>query len=178
MVFSPGRAPIRIRTDRAGSPSGMWWASLQRQCGRGLHPGFYYAGGVDWTFSGLPMHTAATQPPDALMKMRRPAPTGDHLTAQREYANAHWRELIERYKPDVMWNDYSTPEGLSTWRTPADPGFRSTSSAFPIVSATGPDGVINDRFDMFSQRSGKLYPTSSRPSTTRILLRGGMENGR
>ena len=31
-----------------------------------------------------------------------------------EYANAHWRELIDRYRPSVMWGDIMYPPGANS----------------------------------------------------------------
>ncbi len=56
--------------------------------------GVYYSGGLDWTFGGLPM--------DDLTTMLAAIPHSPEYCA---YADAHWRELIERVAPDVLWND-------------------------------------------------------------------------
>ena len=51
------------------------------------------------------------------------------------YVDAHWRELIERYQPAVLWNDIGYPAC-------ADP-----KQLFADYYNAIPDGVINDRFD-------------------------------
>ena len=128
---------------------------------KGLHPGFYYAGGVDYTFTGLPMNTTAPQPPEALRKMMRYQP-GDPIPEQhRAYVNAHWRELAQRYKPDVMWNDYFYPGAKFAdffAERPLDPAFKKeVEDLFRYYLAQVPEGVINNRFDMFWQSTGQIY---------------------
>jgi alpha-L-fucosidase len=89
----------------------------------GLRFGTYYSGGLDWTFGGLPITDVGS--------MIRAIPQGDEY---RRYADAHWRELIDRYRPSVVWNDIGYPasadlEALQTYY-------------YDRV----PDGVVNDRF--------------------------------
>ena len=55
-------------------------------------------GGLDWTFGGLPITDLAA--------MFRAIPQSPEYLA---YADAHWHELIERYRPDVLWNDIGYP---------------------------------------------------------------------
>jgi len=51
-----------------------------------------------------------------------------------QYADAHWRELIERYQPSVMWNDISYPKA------------GQIPQLFAEYYNTVHDGVINNRF--------------------------------
>lgn len=91
--------------------------------GRCLRMGLYYSGGIDWTFAGPPIVTAA----DFL----HAAPTGEDYAS---YFEAQYRELIERYRPAVLWNDISAPQAADLERLFAD--YRSEV----------PDGVVNDRW--------------------------------
>lgn len=91
--------------------------------GKCLRMGLYYSGGIDWTFRGPPFATLL----DALQ----------FTPAQPEYATyagAHWRELIERYRPTVLWNDIGNPVELD-----AEALFRDYYAAVPA-------GVVNDRW--------------------------------
>jgi alpha-L-fucosidase len=55
--------------------------------------------------------------------------------AYERYVDAHYRELIARYEPSVLWNDISyPPHGGALWRLFAD--------YYDAV----PEGVVNDRF--------------------------------
>ena len=63
------------------------------------------------------------------------------------YADAHWRELIERYQPAVLWNDIGYP-------AIADP-----KQLFADYYNAIPDGVINDRFALLSDTAHRDYTT-------------------
>src|SRR5207249_432235 len=85
---------------------------------------------------------------------------GDRIPEhQRAYVNAHWRELIERYKPDVMWNDYFYPGAtVPDDERSLDPAFKKeVEDLFRFYLVRVPEGVINDRFDGFGQSSGQIY---------------------
>jgi len=90
---------------------------------RGMEMGLYYSGGLDWTFN------------DSII---RDIPSHFGCVAQSpkfiEYVDAHWRELIERYQPAVIWGDIGYPAKANLPKLFADYYNRI------------PDGVINDRF--------------------------------
>jgi alpha-L-fucosidase len=90
---------------------------------RGLRFGVYYSGGLDWTFDDRPVRGLV----DVLAGM----PGG----AYPAYAAAQVRELIERYRPDVLWNDIS-------WPQPAEELWSLLADYYTAV----PEGVINDRW--------------------------------
>jgi alpha-L-fucosidase len=112
---------------------------------RGLRFGTYYSGGLDWTFGGLPITDLAA--------MFRAIPQGPEYVA---YADAHWRELIDRYRPDVLWNDIGYPAAGDLERL------------FDDYYAAVPDGVVNNRFDWMAQSSGARHCDFTTPeySTT------------
>jgi alpha-L-fucosidase len=90
----------------------------------GLKFGVYYSGGVDWTFKHKRIESFA----DFMTSMPGEA---EGYTA---YANAQYEELIERYKPDYLWNDIAYP---------------SAQSSFDIIAKyynTVPEGLTNDRW--------------------------------
>ncbi|MGC0419933.1 alpha-L-fucosidase [Embleya sp. AB8] len=89
----------------------------------GMRFGLYYSGGIDWTFANLPILRA-----DDVAKA---VPDSAQYAA---YADAHWRELIERYSPAVLWNDIGYPAA-------AEP-----EKLFADYYAAVPDGVVNERF--------------------------------
>ena len=92
----------------------------------GLRMGLYYSGGIDWPFEGRPIRDIA-----GLMKA---IPQG---AAYARHADAHWRELIQRYAPSVLWNDIGYPMAADPLRLMAD------------YYARVPDGVVNNRFTTF-----------------------------
>jgi len=98
----------------------------------GLRFGAYYSGGIDWTFEPNVIRVNAD--------VRNATPESPEYVA---YADAHWRELIERYQPALMWNDISYPAGSDLERL------------FAEYYAAVPDGIINDRFSQRGRDGGK-----------------------
>lgn len=89
----------------------------------GMKFGVYYSGGLDWTFDDRPLGSIA----DVVQAV----PGGPYV----DYAEAQVRELIDRYRPSVLWNDIAWPVGGERlWRLFAD--------YYDAV----PDGVVNDRW--------------------------------
>ncbi|MCR5005938.1 MAG: alpha-L-fucosidase [Clostridiales bacterium] len=91
----------------------------------GLKMGLYYSGVYDWTF-----------------KTDRPidGPLGfvDHQGMPEEYlpySVAHFRELIDKYKPSILWNDIAFPYGYNL------------NELFAYYYNTVEDGVIDDRWN-------------------------------
>ena len=101
---------------------------------RGLRFGTYYTGGLDWSFGGLPMRD--------FQQMLAAIPQTDDYVA---YVEAHWHELIERYRPDLLWADIGSPAGLDLL------------ALFERYYAAVPDGVINNRFDWIRQSVGQVH---------------------
>jgi alpha-L-fucosidase len=108
------------------------WASRRDMVGelaaavraRGVRFGVYYSGGLDWTFEPHPIVGMA----DGLAAVPLDP-------AYERYVDAHYRELVERYAPSVLWNDISyPPHGGRLWKLMAD--------YYDAV----PEGVLNDRF--------------------------------
>ena len=89
----------------------------------GMRMGLYYSGGLDWTFNPLVIQD--------LPDLWQGIPQDDNYVA---YADAHWRELIERYRPAVLWNDIGMPRAFPVRRL------------FTDYYAAVPDGLVNDRF--------------------------------
>lgn len=91
-----------------------------------LRVGLYYSGGYDWSWptdSGRPV----TDLPTALAKI----PQGRDYA---EYVTAHWHELLERYHPDLLWNDIALPAKVDKWQL------------FSDFYNTVPGGVLNNRW--------------------------------
>ena len=90
---------------------------------RGMRMGLYYSGGLDWAFNEARIEDS----PDVWGTIVQ---TPEFV----EYSLAHWRELIDRYQPALMWNDIGYPAA-------ADLG-----ELFAYYYNNVPEGVINDRF--------------------------------
>jgi alpha-L-fucosidase len=88
-----------------------------------MRMGLYYSGGLDWSFNETPVrsladvHGTIVQSPDFV-----------------EYVNVHWRELIDRYAPSLLWNDIGYPAAANT------------IDLFAYYYNAVPEGVINDRW--------------------------------
>lgn len=97
---------------------------------RGLRFGAYYSGGIDWAAAGLPIAHAEQLTDETREQLTRrlwPKPYGS-------YADAHYREIIERYEPDILWNDIGYPED------------GKAAEMFEFYYGRVPHGVVNDRF--------------------------------
>lgn len=94
----------------------------------GLRFGVYYSGGLDWSIfppEGADFPDSEFRPNDNAYNM---------------YALAHLRDLVERYEPDVLWNDINWPDAGK--RT--GPG--SLHEFLTDYYRRNPEGVINDRW--------------------------------
>ena len=101
---------------------------------RGMRLGLYYSGGLDWTFDETPVQD--------VVDLLTTVPQGvDYV----EYTNRHWRELIERYQPAVLWNDIGYPAGADL------------KALFADYYNQYPDGVINDRWTQFKGTDSRIF---------------------
>lgn len=89
----------------------------------GMRFGLYYSGGLDWTFDSRPIGTIG--------ELFAAVPGG----AYPDYAEAQVRELIERYRPSVLWNDIAWPTDQ-----------KRLNALFLHYFERVPDGVVNDRW--------------------------------
>lgn len=101
---------------------------------RGMRFGVYYSGGLDWTFGGLPI----TDLPSMLAAIPQ---TGEYV----RYVDAHWRELIARVEPSVLWADIGSPAAFDV------------AALFEHYYDRVPDGVVNNRFDMLGVAAGTVH---------------------
>lgn len=90
---------------------------------QGMRMGLYYSGGLDWTFN--PPAIRSLQ--DLMMNIVQ---SPEYVT----YANSHWRELIECYRPSILWNDIGYPAAANL------------NELFADYYNQIPDGLVNDRF--------------------------------
>lgn len=107
---------------------------------RRMRMGLYYSGGYDWPYNDAVLTTAA----DAVL-------AAPHDARYVDYVTAHWRELIDRYQPSVLWNDIG-------W--PTDPRL---PALFAQYYNAVPEGVVNDRWK---------EPGLPRNAATDALVRG------
>ena len=98
----------------------------------GIRFAVYYSGGLDWevtktlpAISDSDQHKGLQRPVDAAYSM---------------YAYKHVIDLIDRYKPDVLWNDIEWPDFSKR------EGEYSLSALFDYYYKKVPHGVVNDRW--------------------------------
>lgn len=132
-VKNPNRPDAQASRDLVGELTAAVTA-------RGMRMGFYYSGGIDWSFRPVLIDGSQAGP--------QITPEGEYAA----YADAHLRELIARYRPSILWNDIRYPEKSDLLRIVAD-----------FYNAT-PDGVINDRWGRwmwhdFTTAEYKVHPT-------------------
>jgi alpha-L-fucosidase len=96
----------------------------------GLRFGVYYSGGLDWHVSRHPPH-------ETFESVLRDRPVDPAYAA---YAYLHVRDLVDRYAPDLLWNDIEWPDagkhGLAL----------GLAELFRHYYESVPDGVVNDRW--------------------------------
>ena len=95
----------------------------------GLRMGVYYSGGLDWTFQTVPISNAATY-----------LTNGPATCEYARYVDSHFRELIEKYEPDILWNDICYPPDGDYLKLFAD------------FYNSNPEGVVNDRWMKYPKR--------------------------
>ncbi|CAB5049653.1 MAG: alpha-L-fucosidase [Actinobacteria bacterium] len=117
------------------SPRDLVGEACEAARNAGMRIGLYYCGGLDVTFQGLGYN--------GWLSMFLATPQTDEYA---EYATAHYRELIQRYSPDLLWNDVGWPGG--------------GAAAMQFMAEYfnhNPDGVVNDRFDMIGVATGTTH---------------------
>jgi alpha-L-fucosidase len=92
--------------------------------------GVYYSGGLDWHVTDLP-------PLDSYRAVHERRPVD---AAYAAYAYLHVRDLIDRHRPDVLWNDIEWPDAGK------HAGSLGLFELFEHYYAAVPDGVVNDRW--------------------------------
>lgn len=100
----------------------------------GMKMGFYYSTSFDWTFNLEPIDARASD-----------MTNGINTTEYTEYVKNHWYELIDDYKPSILWSDIGAPPLLDLFEL------------FAYYYNKYPDGVINDRWDKIFHKDGKVY---------------------
>ncbi|WP_270408068.1 alpha-L-fucosidase [Brachybacterium paraconglomeratum] len=97
----------------------------------GMRFGVYYSGGLDW-------HVRPTEPlltGQDVHDLKRPRDD-----EYGKYCASHMRDLIDRYQPDMFWNDIGWPDANFHFE---EGGLGELLEHF---YAARPEGLINDRF--------------------------------
>lgn len=87
-----------------------------------MRMGLYYSSGLDWTFNDQPIVDFAS--------------LFTAIPQTEEYANyidTHWRELMQRYNPSILWADIGSPMMFNDFQLIAD------------YYNGNPEGLVNNR---------------------------------
>jgi alpha-L-fucosidase len=107
---------------------------------QGIKMGLYYSGALDWRFTEDPITSL-----EDLLYIR------PQTYAYADYAYNQVMELIDRYKPSILWGDIGWPEK----------GREDLKHIFAHYYNTVPEGVVNDRWDgVWKDFSTKEYQFS------------------
>ena len=115
----------------------------------GLKMGLYYSGVYDWTFK-------TEFPIDSMQAflLHQDMPEG-----YTEYSVAHFKELIDKYKPSILWNDIAFPYGYNL------------NELFAYYYNNVEDGVIDDRWNQVKvPRTPEEWATFSAGAQTQAGL--------
>lgn len=94
---------------------------------KGMYFGIYYSSLLDWTFVKEP-----------IVKRFDIRGKVDYSAEYKEYVYQQWKELIDRYKPDILWSDIGYPDDNER-----------LISLFKYYKTIVPNGLINDRWTCF-----------------------------
>ena len=103
---------------------------------RNIKMGLYYSGGLDWTYTLAPIRDAVDEFADT--------PNSKEYI---ELMSAHWRELIDRYQPSILWNDICFPRDANL------------AELIAYFYNKTPEGVVNDRWMQISKLFKKFALT-------------------
>ncbi len=121
---------------------------------RGMRMGFYYSSALDQSFTTTAMTDFA-----GLLSEGGPL---DRWYA--EYQAGHWRELIDRYTPSILWGDIAFPPRTRLF------------DLFAYFYNRTPDGVVNDRWGQLPpwlHRALRVRPVRAWVNSTARGVLGG-----
>lgn len=126
---------------------------------RGMRMGVYYSSALDQSYT-----TSAME--DLVGLLSEGGPIDRRYAA---YQLAHWRELIDRYRPSLLWGDIAYPPHTNLFEL------------FAYFYNQVPDGVVNDRWGQLPSWLHRIVRT--RPGrallnayATRLLRQGATGN--
>ncbi len=104
--------------------------------GKGMKMGLYYSSALDSTFMEFDIK-------DVVDEFARAPNSPEYI----EMNSAHWKELIDVYKPSILWNDIGYPRDANL------------AEMFAYYYNKIPEGVVNDRWMQVSKFLSKFANT-------------------
>jgi len=101
---------------------------------KGMKFGVYYSGALDWSFNENP-----------IVDFKSFINNGPMDPQYVEYVENQIRELIDCYKPSILWNDIGYPPGPNLWEL------------FAEYYNKIKDGVVNDRWMQIGKEIRKIF---------------------
>ena len=122
---------------------------------KGLKMGFYYSGSLDWSFNQAPIT-------DTVGLMINGPTTREYA----DYVDAHFRELIDKYQPSILWNDIGYPPG------------QNLNELFAYYYNKIDEGLVNDRWLQIPKKGRWIYRTwPIRPLLDYVMKRALIKEG-
>jgi alpha-L-fucosidase len=121
----------------------------------GMRIGFYYSGGFDWTFNEKAISDIASF-----------ITNGPVEQEYIDYVHNHFRELIDKYEPSVLFNDIGFPPETNLYEL------------FAYYYNKIPDGVVNDRWMQIPKKRRWIYRLGPiRKTLERKIKKAVMKDG-
>jgi alpha-L-fucosidase len=122
---------------------------------KGIKMGLYYSGALDWSFNPAPITDVASFIVNGPTEKR-----------YADYVDAHYRELIDAYAPDILWNDIGYPPKTNLY------------ALFSYYYNKIPDGLVNDRWIQIPEKRRRLYTSwPIRPLLNWVIKRATIKHG-
>ncbi len=103
---------------------------------KGMKYGIYYSGGLDWSFNQSPITNLW---PDLFESMPK-------SIAYTAYADCQVHEIVQKYKPDILWNDVNYPKN------------GDLLGIFAELFNLNISAVINDRWQQYPELANFTTP--------------------